>query len=507
MQRDLSVGADEVNISYVIKMLWWNWRTIALITVLTAVLGSLYVVVFNKTYEAGFKIIIQNEQYQAAGGRIQKIDIPVKLDAISRERDWLLSSELIARVYEGVKVADASISERFPTIEHLRRSIEVSNTAGVSTLNVTVTAAQARDAGTIARLLSEIFRQNNAERFASLLSKDLGSNDTVMGLEREFLELLQRNISALQPLDTLATEKGTSNDYLDVLEDSYNSITRLYALYLSARSENYGMAFEFGAPRLIVEIIDRNFAPTTPKGPGLSLATIMSIIVGIGVGTVYVLFAKRGQGVLFDARDVSQRFPLPIWGDLSAQDIAALPASGEGIFRDIRSALLARNGSDSESSCEVIHSWNADLEVPDTKLAQALGASYGALGKTVLILAAVTDDTAFEVFDENAKATQGLVCMRLGTDADAAVDELSTDSFKAAFQKLHEAFDVIILCSEGIGAPVRSSLFFSFADVVMLNVVKSVTKEDALAQCLSYVQSQDPKPTGIVLIPPKSFPV
>lgn len=504
MQRTLSVAADDVDISYVTKMLLWNWRSIALVAALVTVLGSLYAVFSEKKYEAGFKVVLQNELYVAVGGRIQKIDIPAEPRMISRELDWLTSRELTARVYEGLKAVDASISERFPTVEHLRRSIEALNTAGTSTLDVTVSATVAQDAGAIAQLLSEVFRQNNAERFKDLLSKNSELNSAVMGRETEFLELLQGDISALQPLDMLALEKDASNDYLDTLEETSNSVVHLYALYLSAREDNFGVSFELGAPRLLIEIIDRNFAPVRPEGPGLPLAIIMSIIVGIGAGIVYVLFAKREQGVLFDVRDVSKRVTLPIWGDLSAQDITALPASGDGIFRDIRSALLARNGTDSESACEVIHSWNADAEVPDTKLAQVLGASYRALGKTVLILAAVTKDTAFEAFDENAKATQGLVCMHLGTDADAAVDELSTDGFKTAFQKLHDAFDVIILCSEGIGAPVRSSLFFAFADVVMLNVVKSVTKEYALAQCMSYVQSQVPKPTGIVLVP-KSF--
>ena len=504
MQRTLSVAADDVDISYVTKMLLWNWRSIALVAALVTVLGSLYAAFSEKKYEAGFKVVLQNELYVATGGSIQKIDIPAEPRMISGELDWLTSRELIARVYEGLKAADASISERIPTIEHLRRSIEALNIAGTSTLDVTVSATAPQDAGTIARLLSEVFRQNNAERFEDLLNKSSELNSSVMGRETEFLERLQGDIFELQPLDMLALEKDATNDYLDVLEETSNSIVRLYALYLSAREENFGMTFELGAPRLLVEIIDRNFTPTRPEGPGLPLAIIISIIVGIGAGIVYVLFAKRELGVLFDARDVSKRVALPIWGDLSAQDITALPVSGGEVIRDIRSALLARNTSERESVCEVIHSWNADAEVPDTKLAQALGASYRALGKTVLILAAVTKDTAFEVFDENAKTMQGLVCMRLGADADAAVDELSTDGFKAAFQKLHDAFDVIILCSEGIGAPVRSSLFFAFADVVMLNVVKSVTKEDALAQCLSYVQSQAPKPTGIVLVP-KSF--
>lgn len=505
MYRNTEIAAEDVDIAYLVKVLWWNLRDIILVAASVTVLGIVYSVYSPKTYEAGFKVLLENELYLAFGGQLQKVKGTPDVPSIHAEQDQLASREIATKVFDALKSDDPSIVERLPSVAHLIDTIEIDVQGGTAILAVSITTQNAADAGNIARTLSEIYRLSNAERFSASLGKSLGELGSAVDLEIAFLTALQRDVAEMLPLGDMASEEVISDPYLKTLEAASRSIVRLYGLYLSERDTDLGARIEIAAPDLLVEVIDKNFAPTIPTNPNLIVATLTSLLVGVGAGIVYVLFTKRLEGLLFDAGDIAKRFTLPIWGDLAPQDIDDVPlASGQSLFRDIRSALLARQADLTDKNCVTIHSWSATEGVCDTKLASALASSYQILGKKVLILTAATAHSRFENFTASPKTVGGVTYMRLSAHADKAIDVLSSDGFGTDLERLRDIFDVIIFCTEGLGASVHSSLFYNSADLVVLNVVKTVTSDRDLSKCLGYMQTQSLKPAGIVLLP-KSF--
>ena len=338
--------------------------------------------------------------------------------------------------------------------------------------------------------------------------------------EQQFRSMISRQQREMQDVSGKAFE-------MKQLEREVEANRSLYETFLS-RFKEADVADEYDVPS--ARIIDRAMVPTTPFKPNRKRMVLLSVIIGIVVGTLVALLREHLSNTFKTKEDVEERLNIPVIGLLPLlksslagkgqveREVLIDPRSpfAEAI-NDIRTAILF---SHIDTPPKVVLVTSAVPGEGKTTLVSNLALAFSRRGRTLLIDADLRKGRFQQITDmknhpgltdmlsggctsrEAIMADQdaeNLFILMTGTVPPNPLEILSSKRFSDDLGKLRNSFDYIVIDGTPL-LPVSDSIVLArLVDATVLAIKADDTTCDVALDALKRLQSVRVEPIGVVM--------
>jgi capsular exopolysaccharide synthesis family protein len=314
---------------------------------------------------------------------------------------------------------------------------------------------------------------------------------------------------------------------MEQLEREVEANRRLYETFLS-RFKEADVADEYDVPS--ARIIDRAMVPSTPFKPNRKRMVLISIFIGIAIGTLIAFLREHLSNTFKTKEDVEERLKLPVIGVLPRLK-SSLVGKGQverhiltdprspfaEVINDIRTAILF---SHIDTPSKVILITSAVPGEGKTTLVSNLALAFSRRGRTLLIdadlrkgrlqeIAGMQDHpgltnmlsggcTPKEAIVSDPEA-ENLFVLTTGTVPPNPLEILSSKRFSDDLVKLRENFDYIVIDGTPL-LPVSDSIVLARqVDATILAVKSDDTTSDVTLDALKRLRAARVEPIGVVM--------
>ena len=338
--------------------------------------------------------------------------------------------------------------------------------------------------------------------------------------ERQFRGMIDEQQRQMQEVSGKAFE-------LEQLEREVEANRQLYETFLS-RFKEADVADEYDVPN--ARIIDRAMVPTTPFKPNRKRMVLVSVLIGIAIGTLVAFLREHLSNTFKTKEDVEERLKLPVIGVLpriksglsgkSRVERWVLEDSRSPfaeVINDIRTAILF---SHIDTPSKVILVTSAVPGEGKTTLVSNLALAFSRRGRTLLIDAdlrkgrfqqitemkghpGLTDMLSGACSPKEAivqdPQAENLFVLMTGTAPPNPLEILSSKRFSEDLAKLRSNFDYIIIDGTPL-LPVSDSVVLArLADATILTIKTDDTTSDFAVDALKRLRAARVDPIGVVM--------
>ena len=338
--------------------------------------------------------------------------------------------------------------------------------------------------------------------------------------EHQFRSMIDEQQREMQKVSGKAFE-------MEQLEREVEANRKLYETFL-ARFKESEVANEYDVPS--VRIIDRAMVPTAPFAPNRKRMVLISVIIGLGIGTLIAFLREHLSNTFKTIEDVEEQLNIPVIGVLPRLK-SGLTAKGRverqvvtepnspfaEVINDIRTAILF---SHIDTPSKVVLVTSAVPGEGKTTLVSNLALAFSRRGRTLLIDAdlrkgrfqqiaemknhpGLTDMLSGSCSPREAVLADpdepNLYILTTGTVPPNPLEILSSKRFSDDLNKLRESFDYIIIDGTPL-LPVSDSVVLArLVDAVVLAVKGDDTTCDVAVDALKRLRSVRVEPIGVVM--------
>ncbi|GMQ81788.1 MAG: exopolysaccharide regulatory tyrosine autokinase VpsO [Rhodothermia bacterium] len=338
--------------------------------------------------------------------------------------------------------------------------------------------------------------------------------------ERQFRKMISQQQSDMQGVSGKAFE-------MRQLEREVEANRRLYETFL-ARFKESDVAGEYDVPN--ARIIDRAIVPTTPFTPNRKRMVFISVILGLGIGTLIAFLRDHLSNTFKTKEDVEERLNLPVIGVLprlktgrsSNSQVERLvlgdPRSPfSEVINDIRTAILF---SHIDTPSKVVLVTSAVPGEGKTTLVSNLALAFSRRGRTLLIDADLRNGRFQQITDmknhlgltdmlsggctrkeavvQDPEASNLFILMT-GTAPPNPLEIVASKRFSDELTRLRDIFDYIVIDGTPL-LPVSDSVVLArLVDATVLTVRTDDTTCDATLDALKRLRAARVEPVGVVM--------
>lgn len=455
-------------------------------------------------------------------GRVAELQVQLE-DAEAKVSEFSASTNLIsAEALQAQEIQLKDLRERIrgveSALETARDRVQILETA-----DTPAAKAEAADDPQLSRLLARSQADERLSaafdaRFESLLAR------ANLELERSIQQLTALRASR-DEIETEISQRGEDLIVLQQLTREAEAVRLLYEYFLARLKET---AAQEGIQKADSRVLSSAVVPTFPSAPRKSLILAMSGILGLMMGTAFVLLREARNNGFRTARDLEALTGYSVLGQIpqipargrrkALHYLASKPTSAAAeAVRNLRTSLLMSNV---DNPPKIVVSTSSIPGEGKTTNSLALAQNLVGLGKSVLLIEGdIRRRTLSQYFD--GLPEQGLVSVlsgdisleeaihsekTLGCDlligektSINAADLFASEKFKALIKDVRTKYDMVIIDTPPILVVPDARIIAQSADATLFTVEWDKTSKQQVEEALRVIHNSNQRITGLVL--------